>query len=429
MKTLNTLVLLAALFTVTGLNAQTTYNVTRNSNYSATGIPTSCVNCVINIADGVTLTIDRTLYLQNVSFVGGSTNKSTIVANSQWIVVYTPSASFTNIIGNMRNVNFVNSGVASFTNSAFTFSNNSVATVYTSVNLVSSTWKMLDNSVINATGGTFSIRNGSLTIGDGTAASTAFAFFNGGQLSILDATSFVTMANNKNYYYNYSNYNGNGVSRTSTSNGLNCNGAGQNECSVPRVYGPSSLTAGGVTNNAMLPVKLASFTAKANGNTVVLNWITSQEINSEVFEIERSVDGVNWMKVGSVNAKGNSWMPSKYAYSEVVKNGSSFTYRLKMVDIDKQFEYSSIVKISLNGVSGGSIRNYPNPASAFFAVDGVAAGSQLVMVNMNGAVAKVINGYVANSKVSLNGILPGNYVVKVVDANGASQAFKMIVAR
>ena len=135
------------------------------------------------------------------------------------------------------------------------------------------------------------------------------------------------------------------------------------------------------------------------------------------------------MKVGSVNAKGNSWMPSKYSYSEIVKNGSSFTYRLKMVDIDKEYEYSSIIKISLNGVAGGSIKAYPNPATDFFAVDGISAGSQLVVVNMNGAVVKMISGYVSNSKISLNGMLAGNYVVKVVDSNGSSQAFKMIVAR
>lgn len=428
MKTLNTLVLLAALFTVTGLNAQTTYNVTRNSNYSATGIPTSCVNCVIRIADGVTLTVDRTLYLQNVSFIGGTPNKSTIVATEQGIVFYS-TGSFTNIIGNLKGSLLWNSQLVTFTNSAFTFSNGSVATVYNSVSLVSSTWKFLDNSVMNATGGTFSIRNGSLTLGDGTPSSTAYAYFSGAQLSLLDATSFVTAGNNRNFYYNYSNYNGNGVSRRSTDNRLNCGGAGQNLCESPFLYGPSSLTAAGVTNNAMLPVKLASFTAKANGNTVVLNWITAQEINSEVFEIERSIDGINWMKVGEVKAKGNSWMPSKYTYSDVVKNGSSFTYRMKMVDIDKQYEYSSIVKISLNGVEGGSIKSYPNPATNFFAVDGVSAGSQLVMVNMNGAVVKVINGYVSNSKVSLDGILAGNYVVKVVDAHGSSQAFKMIVAR
>lgn len=429
MKQITTLVLLAALLSVKGLNAQTVYNVTKNSTYTAANIPTSCNNCVINIADGVTLTIDQDVYLQNVSFNGGSTSKSTIKATNDKIVFWN-TGSFTNIIGNLKNVNLINSAPVTFTNSTFTFTSGSVATVYNSVALVSSKWVLEDNSEMTSTGGVFSIKSGSLTVGDGSNSSKATAVFNGGQLSLLDATSFVTMMTNKNSYFNWSAYNGNGNSITTTNNNLNCNGNGRNACSAPVLYGPSALTAGGVSSNAMLPVKLASFNIKSTNNTVALNWITAQEINAEVFEVERSFDGINWVTVGEVAAKGNSWIPSNYSYSEVIKSGSTFTYRLKMVDIDGKFEYSPIVKITLNSIAvSGSVKTYPNPATNFFAVDGVTAGTQLQVVNMNGAVVKMINGYVANSKVSLSGMLAGNYVVKVVDANGSSQALKMIVTR
>ncbi|MBL7697757.1 MAG: T9SS type A sorting domain-containing protein [Chitinophagaceae bacterium] len=427
MKNIITLVLLSVLFSVKGLNAQSIYNVTKNSSLTSADIPTTCTNCVINIANGVTLTINKDVYFQNVTFNGGAKSKSTIIANNHDIVFWS-AGTFNNIIAEWKNVNLVNAGPLNFTNSVVTFTSNSVATVYTSISLVSSTWKLEDNSDMNATGGTFSIKNGSLTVGDGSASSKATAVFNGAQLSLLDATSFVTMMTNKNFYFNWSPYNGNGKSITTTNNNLNC-GSGKSACSAPVLYGPASLTAGGISANAMLPVKLATFTAKSTNNTVVLNWITTQEVNSEVFEIERSVDGINWMTVGSVAAKGTSWTPSKYSYSEVVKGGSSFAYRLKMVDLDNEFEYSPIVKITMNGVAAGAVKTYPNPATNFFAVDGVSTGAQLHVVNMNGAVVKVINGYVPNAKVSLNGMLAGNYVVKVTDANGASQAFKLIVSR
>lgn len=420
------LALLVALST--SLTAQTTYNVAKSMTYSAANIPTQCVSCVINIADGATLTIDKDIQLQNVAINGGSVSKSKITVNSQTVTFWS-EGSFTNIIADFKNATLVNSAPVTFTNSTFTFTNKSVATVYTSISLISSTWKLLDNADMTSTGGTFSIKNGSLVVGDGSAASKATAIFNGGALSLLDAVSFVTMASSKNSYFNWSTYNGNGKAITTTNNTINCGGSNKNECSAPVVYGPSTLTAAGVSANAMLPVKLISFSAKTNNSSVVLKWITAQEINAEVFEIERSADGISWTKIGTVAAKGNSSVPSTYSYAEVVKAGASFTYRLKMVDIDKQFEYSPIVKASLNGVAVTSIKTYPNPATEFFAVDGASAGSQVQVVNMNGAVVKVINGYVANAKVSLNGVVAGNYVVKVVDANGASQALKMIVAR
>jgi hypothetical protein len=178
-----------------------------------------------------------------------------------------------------------------------------------------------------------------------------------------------------------------------------------------------------------LPVKLESFTAKSNGTTVVLNWITAQEMNLSMFEIERSNDGISWNKISSVSARGNTSTESKYSYSEVVKVASTYSYRLKMVDIDNKSEYSPIVKVAFNTSNNTAIKTYPNPATDFFAVVGGTGTMQVMVVNMNGAVVKMINGYVNNTKVSLNGVVAGNYVVKVSNINGSSQSFKMIVAR
>ena len=100
-----------------------------------------------------------------------------------------------------------------------------------------------------------------------------------------------------------------------------------------------------------------------------------------------------------------------------------------MVDIDNKSEYSPIVKVAFNTSNNTAIKTYPNPATDFFAVDGGAGTMQVMVVNMNGAVVKMIDGYVANTKVSLNGVVAGNYVVKVSNINGSSQSFKMIVAR
>jgi hypothetical protein len=404
-------VLITALVSANGVSAQTTYSINSNTTYSAAGIPTNCKNCTVNIANGVTLTIDKNINLQNVSFVGGASN-STIEVNSNNIV-FSGAGSFTNIIANLKNISFSTSAPLTINSSVISLSNNSVATIGASVSLISSTWKINDNSTMEVTGGVFSIQSGSLIIGDGTPASKATAQFNGGSLSILDAVSFVSVVTAKNSYANTNAYNGNGSAITTAS----------------VVKGPSSLTAGGVISSATLPVKLESFTAKSNGTTVVLSWITAQEMNLSVFEIERSNDGISWNKISSVSARGNTSTESKYSYSEVVKVASTYSYRLKMVDIDNKSEYSPIVKVAFNTSNNTAIKTYPNPATDFFAVDGGTGAMQVMVVNMNGAVVKMIDGYVANTKISLNGVVAGNYVVKVSNINGSSQSFKMIVAR
>lgn len=414
--TLTTLALLIALLSSTVISAQTVYNVPSSMKFSETNIPVQCVNCVVNLANGITLTMDKDVAFKEVSFNGGSVSKSTIDMKNGSFTFWS-TGSFNNIIGTFRNSNLINSGLVTFTNSNFTFTGSSVLTIYTSINITSSTWKLYDNTDLKSTGGTLSIKSGSITVGDGTPSSKATATFNGGNLSLLDATSFVTMSTNKNTYFNWSGYNGNGTQIATVKN------------NNPNLNGPATLTAAGVASSATLPVKLVSFAAKTANNTVMLSWITSEEINAEVFEIEKSVDGLHWSKVGEVAAKGNTSSTSDYSFSDDIKNGSSFTYRLKMVDLDAKFEYSPIVKVTLNGVITSSIKTYPNPATDFFAVAGVATGSQMQVINMNGSVVKMINGYVANAKVSLSGLSAGNYVVKVISSNGASQSHRIIIAK
>ena len=417
-------ILIAALLSTAGASAQTIYNISATTKYSTAGIPAKCTNCVIKIADGVTLTIDKPVELKNVSFTGGSVSKSTIVVKDDNVNFLAPG-SFTNINAEFDHIDFTNTGSLTVTNSSFTFKNNSKVSADSSVSLISSSYSILDDSKLESTEGVFSLLSSSLSIGDGSGSSNAFASFNGSTLNLLDPVSFVTVLGKKNYYYNLNSYIANGQVISTLNNNLNCQGSGISACSAPILRGPSAINAAGISSFAILPVNLESFIAKSSGNNVTLTWITANESNSAVFEIERSNDGVNYAKVGSVNAKGNSSASSKYTFTEVIKSGTSFNYRLKMVDNNNRSTYSPIVKLSFSNTTG-TIKTYPNPATDYFAVDGSGV-MQVQVISMNGAIVKVIKGYVSNEKVSLNGMLAGNYVVKVTEANGSTQAFKMIV--
>jgi hypothetical protein len=111
-----------------------------------------------------------------------------------------------------------------------------------------------------------------------------------------------------------------------------------------------------------VPVELSSFTANVIGKSVKLNWQTETEVNNYGFEIERSVAKNSWEKIGFVNGSGNSNSQKKYSFTDENVLSEKYSYRLKQVDNDGQFEYSKTIEVSLIKPAQFSLeQNYPNP--------------------------------------------------------------------
>jgi hypothetical protein len=421
MKTvINTFALIASLALVSNASAQTIYNITKNTQVSALKFANDqCNNCVINISEGVTLTINQEVYLQNTVINGG-----TVAANKK--ITFWAPGEFNGVTVNYKDASgIVSSGELKINKSTFTFNGSSTGTFWAPVTMDASKMIFLDNASVEVTS-TFNLKNYSAMIaGDGTKTSKAFIKFNGGTLNEFD-NSFVSIANNNNYYFNWSNYNANGKSIQTTNNNINC-GSGKNACDAPVVYGPATLNFAGVASSAVLPVKLSAFAAKLNGAVVNLTWTTDMEANSNRFEIERSFDGVNWTKIAAVSAKGNSSIAVNYAYNDNIKVSGNVSYRLKMVDQDETSAYSPIRTIKAEGSVQMNI--YPNPATNYVVIsskDNAAKNVQLI--NQNGQVVKQVTG-TNNINLSVTEFSTGNYYVRVSDNNNAAQTFKLMIAK
>lgn len=123
------------------------------------------------------------------------------------------------------------------------------------------------------------------------------------------------------------------------------------------------------------PVTLNAFTRTVEtGNLVRLNWATSAENGLSHFEIEKSNNGVTFGNAGRVNATGNSTTLQNYQYlDESEKNtagGTSRYYRLKMVSLSGQAQYSRILEVVLRDIILGAdptvamdIEIVPNPST------------------------------------------------------------------
>ena len=109
----------------------------------------------------------------------------------------------------------------------------------------------------------------------------------------------------------------------------------------------------------VLPLQLTSFSAKRNGKTNLLQWSTTQELNTDRFEIQRSNNSRDFVSIGLVKAFNNGKSENGYTYTDQLPLKATNYYRLKMIDKDGKFTYSAIKSVNNNGSFDVSV--YPNP--------------------------------------------------------------------
>ncbi len=115
-------------------------------------------------------------------------------------------------------------------------------------------------------------------------------------------------------------------------------------------------------SDPLIPVELTSFTANSVGNNIVLNWTTATETNNKGFEIERRFEGTSWTTIGFVEGNGTTTEISSYSYEDTPQENGILDYRLKQIDFDGTYEYSSIVEVSVQVPKIFELsQNYPNP--------------------------------------------------------------------
>jgi hypothetical protein len=115
------------------------------------------------------------------------------------------------------------------------------------------------------------------------------------------------------------------------------------------------------TTSTVLPVELLYFDAYSANNEIELFWSTASEINSDIFIVERTRDGIEFEEVTRMKAAGNSI--TTLNYKAVDKNpyaGLSY-YRLRQVDFDgKTYDSKLVVAKHISSVT--DVQLFPNPS-------------------------------------------------------------------
>lgn len=193
---------------------------------------------------------------------------------------------------------------------------------------------------------------------------------------------------------------------------------------------PASLTVR-TEEECSLPVTLVSFTVSKEAGTAVLNWATTEETNSDRFEIERSQDATSWKKIATKASHGESSVLRKYDFVDRAPTAGLNYYRLKMVDraVDNKeaaFAYSRILSVEFGG--NALLAAYPNPASDRLKFKDFAKVKSIILHNAAGV--KVIDRKIVTSEgLDISKLAPGIYTVKLTLADGSQSVQKVIIVR
>ncbi len=203
-------------------------------------------------------------------------------------------------------------------------------------------------------------------------------------------------------------------------------------CQAIGTIGPSGYgaTQTFTTAGIALPINGIEITAKRQGANVLVSWSTQSEQNSAWFDIERSYNGIDFIKIGQVQAAGYSTNVQHYQFTDANVVKSLHFYRLKMVDANASYIFSPTIKVAVSGGKNQGFLLYPNPAISDVSValnESTKEDLQLKVTNQLGQVVKstrLIKG-THLIKLDISGLPSGIYSV-ILTGSQFVQAKKLI---
>ncbi len=147
-------------------------------------------------------------------------------------------------------------------------------------------------------------------------------------------------------------------------------------------------------SSAIIPVELTNFTANVSDGKVNLAWETSSEINNQGFDVERcalSAECQGWDNIGFVSGNGTTTETSDYNFIDEPIESGLYSYRLKQIDFDGSFEYSS--EVDVNFIFANDFRlsqNYPNPFNPNTTIEYQIPQSSFVTIKVYDALGKEV---------------------------------------
>ena len=185
-------------------------------------------------------------------------------------------------------------------------------------------------------------------------------------------------------------------------------------------------TLGSFSKYNALPVKLIYFTAIADGNKVRLNWEITNEQDTRIYEVEKSLTTTNFTHLSSVNSLQQ--VQSAYTDYDLLPAMGWNYYRLKIIDKYGHYFYSPVRAVKFDkGLE--QVKLFPNPATDVLNI-------QLPSSYINQSIIQVygIDGrFIAEKKPAANMIIlnvqplpSGNYLIQIIKSDGSRESYHFV---
>ena len=205
--------------------------------------------------------------------------------------------------------------------------------------------------------------------------------------------------------------------------------AGTVQCTLVQTQsGLQDLASNVFPANSPLPVTFIDFSVIKSGSSALLKWSTATEVNNDHFDIQRSIDGINFTSIGSVSGNGTT---SSVSYYQFIDPLSSVTdkmlyYRIVQVDVNSKSSNSKIVALKLNGGIIKDMTVFPNPFTSDLRIQITSNKETVATIRIN----NVSGQQVVNRKVNLQpgenivvlqnleALMPGLHLMEIITEDG-----------
>ncbi|MCU0386127.1 MAG: hypothetical protein MUE38_08860, partial [Flavihumibacter sp.] len=164
--------------------------------------------------------------------------------------------------------------------------------------------------------------------------------------------------------------------------------------------------------STLLPLNWLSFSGQDKGNSVQLNWSTSQEEQTFDFVIERSSNSQHWQAIGQLPAAGSSQGVRQYTWNDQQPIRGNNFYRIVQRDLNGRQTTSKVIKLQYNKEAAILVRVLSNPVIGGQLQVEISNPTTIQFFNSGGSLIMTKTLPAGRSSVSLDHQAAGMYYLK-----------------
>lgn len=171
---------------------------------------------------------------------------------------------------------------------------------------------------------------------------------------------------------------------------------------------------------ASLPVRFVAIAAQKTAGGNLVKWVVAAEQQVKHYVVERSTDCSGFEPVGVVDFKATNASEKHYSFIDATASEQKYCYRIKQVDGDGRFMYSSIVTVQAKEKQAVSL--FPNPAQNGAVINFISSRNEIIKIELVDVTGKVMRthkvqvqqGSNAISMANLSQYGKGSFIVRLV---------------